>query len=56
MLFTFIESGHTLSSCDILRSHGVRINVKNVSYEIFAAICTCQESEAAGYSENLKPI
>lgn len=55
-MFTFIESGHTLFSCDILRSHGVRMNVENVSYELFAAISTCQESEAAGYSENLKPI
>ena len=46
ILFTFIESGrklfscHKLSSCDILRSHGLRINVENVSYELSASIPT----------------
>jgi hypothetical protein len=52
-LFTFIESGHKLYSCDILRSLGVRVNVENVLWGLSAAICTCQESEAAEYTENL---
>jgi len=45
-----------LYSCDILRSLGDRVNAENVSWGLFAAISTCQESETAGYSENLIAI